>query len=116
VTLIGRFWVIPEAGSGYVQVRAVGAHCNSNGCAVRVVLQVPLPRGSSVVAIRYYTTAGGEEGDHPLRAVNPGDIGWSYMEPAVVKTDAQGNITVETVYYNRSDNRPREAALEVDYR
>ena len=100
-------------GTGYVHVPAVGRHCNDNSCGVRVLLRVELPEGANVVAIRYYTTAGGEEGDHPIRVVNPGDIGWSYMEPALTKHE-NGKLYVETVYYNRSDNRSREVALEID--
>jgi len=104
---------IQTYGTGYVHVPAVGRHCNDNGCGVRVLLRVEVPEGANVVAIRYYTTAGGEEGDHAIRAVNPGDIGWSYMEPALTKNE-NGRQFVETVYINRSDNRSREAALEVD--
>lgn len=100
-------------GTGYVHVPAVGHNCNDNSCGVRVLLRVELPENATVVAIRYYTTAGGEEGDHALRAVNPGDIGWSYMEPAVTRNE-NGKLFIETVYYNRSGNRSREAALEVD--
>jgi hypothetical protein len=100
-------------GSGYIHVPAVGHNCNDNSCGVRVVLRAELPENATVLAIRYYTTAGGEEGDHALRAVNPGDIGWSYMEPAVTKSE-NGKLIIETVYYNRSGNRSREAALEVD--
>jgi hypothetical protein len=104
---------IQTYGTGYVHVPAVGRHCNDNSCGVRVLLHVELPEGANVVAIRYYTTAGGEEGDHALRAVNPGDIGWSYMEPALTRHE-NGKLYIETVYYNRSDGRNREAALEVD--
>ena len=100
-------------GSGYIHVPAVGHNCNDNSCGVRVVLRAELPENATVLAVRYYTTAGGEEGDHELRAVNPGDIGWSYMEPAVTKSE-NGKIIIETVYYNRSGNRSREAAIEVD--
>ena len=108
---------VHTAGSGYVAVPATGRICYDSSCAVRVVLSARIPPKATIVgAVRYYTTAGGPDGDVPMRAVQPGDIGWSLMEPAIIKTDRDGSTIIEAVYYNRSHNRSREAAIEVDWK
>src|ERR1700724_2715628 len=55
--------------------------CYPRGCAHCVDLTIYLPLGAQVVQIRYYTTAG-YPNDVQIRQIGPGDIAWSYMEPA----------------------------------
>ena len=93
--------------------------CTINQCApypggaVCVDLNVYLPLGSQVLTIRYYSTAN-YPNDTGLRQISPGDMAWSLMEPANT-TSAPGYVLVHTKFHNRSHNRDRAVALEVDW-
>jgi hypothetical protein len=78
---------------------------------------VTLPQGSQVLAIRYYTTAGshGSE-DTGMHEISPGETDdWAMMEQATQTSDSNAHVIVRAKFYNRSNNRARQARLEVDY-
>lgn len=114
---------IKTARTGNVSVPSTGSNCTSNtckptGCATCALLRVHLPLGAQVVAIRYYHTAqytpsNPNDYAHPVQQ-GPGESAWAMMEGAAQYTTPQ-NVIVQTVYHNRSHNRARQAALEVDW-
>jgi hypothetical protein len=105
--------------SGYVLVPAAGRQCTSNACATAKTLQAFVPQNATVTKIRYFTSAanGPNDDDTPLHEVQSGEIAWSSVEPAVPKTypNIPNTVSYETVFYNRSHDRTREAAILVEY-
>jgi hypothetical protein len=114
---------IKTARTGNVPAAATGSQCTSNtcqpgGCASCALLRVYLPLGAQVVAIRYYHTAqftpsNPNDFGSPVQQ-GPGESAWAMMEQASQYSTPQ-NVIVQTVYHNRSHNRTRQAALEVDW-
>jgi hypothetical protein len=109
--------------TGDLTAPATGGGCNENrcktdgGCASCLDLTVTLPQGSQVRAIRYYTTAGshGSE-DMGMHEIQPGETDdWAMMEQATQTSDSSAHVIVRAKFYNRSNNRSRQARLEVDY-
>ena len=85
------------------------------GCARCGTVAVYLPAGSQVLGARYYTTAHYPNDYGTPQAVGAGqDVAWSVMEP--IKITPQGAYQlVSAKYHNRSNNRARLIALEVDW-
>jgi hypothetical protein len=111
--------------TGAVPVPHARGNCTDNkfihdgGCAGYGSATAYLPLGAQVMAIRAYSNDGGTEGDGPLHYVGDGSSGhelsWAYMYPIGQKTTAN-NTVVWFDYANRSDNRVRSIALEVDWK
>jgi len=85
------------------------------GCARCGTVAVYLPAGSRVLSARYYTTAHYPDDYGTPQAVAAGqDVAWSVMEP--IKVTPQGPYQVVSArYHNRSHNRARLVAIEVDW-
>ena len=100
----------PEVSAPQIPVSQADASC--------VTLRVFLPLGAQVVAIRYYHTAqytpsNPSDYSYPVQQ-GPGESAWAMMEQASQYSTPQ-NVIVQAVYHNRSHNRTRKAALEVDW-
>jgi hypothetical protein len=111
--------VLPVTSRAEATARATGYQCTINDCqpapggAFCVDLNIYLSLGSQVDTIRYFTTAGYPD-DTELRQVLPGDAAWSLIEPAKIST-SDNNVIVHTKVHNRSHDRNRRVALEVDW-
>jgi hypothetical protein len=106
-----------------ILVNHANGNCNKNdcygggGCAACVNLKIYLPPDAVIRGDpRCFTTAGGEKGDVPIRALGhcTDDAGWSTFHPPTV-TKTSWCVIVQTTYHNRSADRLRWTKMEVDY-
>jgi hypothetical protein len=84
-----------------------------------VVVEVGIPGDAQVLAIRYFSTAQyspSNPGDYPTpKPIAPNwDHAWAFMEAAQQKASPTEK-KIFARYFNRSHNRDRRAALEVDW-
>jgi hypothetical protein len=121
------FVATPTGGSSRSTVEyapATGGDCTTNncrfgggGCAICVTLEAPIPHGAKVVSATCYTSAGGPNGDVPLRSIGPcgGDWGWAAFDANYTIENDTYFDKVKIVFHNRSSNRTRVAMLEVAF-
>lgn len=111
-------------------VPSTGGDCDSNncrvydpdfppgpakGCAQCGVPKVRIPMTANLVAVRFYTTANAPDDHVYPQLVQPGDIAWSYYDGWGQVSSGQYKL-IYAGYHNRSSNRARRIALEVDYK
>jgi hypothetical protein len=85
----------------------------TSGFAACAKVSVQLPLDAQVRAVRYYSTADNEDHPNPVQ-IPPGEGIWASMDLATESTEG-GYKYVSSVYHNRSADRVRKVALEVDY-
>jgi hypothetical protein len=115
------------ATTGLLSVTHANGNCTSNtcwnpgspnpgGCAGCVTLNIFLPLGSQVTAIRCYTNAGGPNGDIPAPYQSKcGDLDvWATFDRPVLYS-TPSNVVVTTIFHNRAKDRDRKAELQADW-
>jgi hypothetical protein len=118
--------VVKTATTGILSVTHANGNCtsdacwiqatNQGGCAACVTLNIFLPLGSQVTAIRCYTNAGGPNGDTPsLYQSKCGALdAWATFDRPVLYS-TPSNVVVTTVFHNRAKDRSRQAELQADW-
>lgn len=118
-------------GSGPQKVLKTVRDCKANSKGATVSrLRATIPLNADAEESRnasYESTANGHDYDgssggrddvslRRIRAGVPADLGWAFMDQAVpIINIGDGTVTWEALFYNRSADRDRTAALEMSY-
>jgi hypothetical protein len=118
---------LPEVKTNRTQisVRPSYGECHTNNCqpangavnsgfAACATISVQLPLTAQVLTVRYYTSAGYPNDSAECPELAAGENAWAYIDPAQERTEGAYKY-VEAGFHNRSHNRVRRAAIEVDY-
>ena len=104
--------------AGKTAVPCIENSCtDEKGCATCVTFEVKMPTSAKVIGVHCYTNAHypNDYGQDDLHEVQCGeDVGWSVFD-VPSESLSGGNRFVRTTYHNRSNDRERQAKLEVAY-
>ena len=93
-----------------------GKSCTHRACATSTWVEVFVPPGADIRAIRTMTTAHyPDDVTYPIEIPAGADVGWSEFGTPEVSYMDTGAARVRVQYWNRSENRARKVQLVVEF-